>query len=55
MLVNRLYPEQPLVGIGAVVICNGKILLEKRKGEPKSYLKREKVNPAGANGLFRAA
>ena len=34
MLVNRLYPEQPLVGIGAVVICNGKILLEKRKGEP---------------------
>jgi len=34
MLVNRLYPEQPLVGIGAVIICNGKILLEKRKGEP---------------------
>jgi 8-oxo-dGTP diphosphatase len=34
MLVNRLYPEQPLVGIGAVIICNGRILLEKRKGEP---------------------
>jgi 8-oxo-dGTP diphosphatase len=32
--VNRLYPEQPLVGIGAVMICDGKILLEKRKGEP---------------------
>lgn len=33
-LLNRLYPEQPLVGIGAIIICNGKILLEKRKGEP---------------------
>ena len=32
--MNRLYPEQPLIGIGAVIICNGKILLEKRKGEP---------------------
>jgi len=32
--LNRLYPEQPLIGIGAVIICNGKILLEKRKGEP---------------------
>ncbi len=32
--MNRLYPEQPLVGIGAIIICNGKILLEKRKGEP---------------------
>ena len=33
-MLNRLYPEQPLVGIGAIIICNGKILLEKRKGEP---------------------
>ncbi len=33
-MVNRLYPEQPLVGIGAVIVCNGRILLEKRKGEP---------------------
>ncbi len=32
--MNRLYPEQPLIGIGAVIICNGKILLEKRKSEP---------------------
>jgi ADP-ribose pyrophosphatase YjhB (NUDIX family) len=32
--LKRLYPEQPLIGIGAVIICNGKILLEKRKGEP---------------------
>jgi 8-oxo-dGTP diphosphatase len=32
--LNRLYPERPLVGIGAVIICNDKILLEKRKGEP---------------------
>jgi mutator protein MutT len=33
-LVRRLYPNQPIVGVGAVVICDGKILLEKRKGEP---------------------
>jgi ADP-ribose pyrophosphatase YjhB (NUDIX family) len=33
-LVKRLYPKQPIVGVGAVVICNGKILLEKRKNEP---------------------
>jgi len=32
--LGRLYPKQPLVGVGAVIICNGKILLEKRKGEP---------------------
>lgn len=30
----RLYPKQPLVGVGAVVVCSGKILLEKRKNEP---------------------
>jgi mutator protein MutT len=33
-LVKRLYPKQPVVGVGAVVICDGKILLEKRKNEP---------------------
>jgi mutator protein MutT len=33
-LVKRLYPKQPLVGVGAIIICNGKILLEKRKSEP---------------------
>jgi len=30
----RLYPKQPLVGVGAVLVCSGKILLEKRKNEP---------------------
>jgi 8-oxo-dGTP diphosphatase len=33
-LVRRLYPKQPVLGVGAVIICNGKILLEKRKYEP---------------------
>ncbi|MEM3579425.1 MAG: NUDIX hydrolase [Candidatus Bathyarchaeia archaeon] len=33
-MVKRLYPNQPVVGVGAVVIHDGKILLEKRKGEP---------------------
>jgi 8-oxo-dGTP diphosphatase len=33
-LVKRLYPKQPVVGVGAVIICNDKILLEKRKNEP---------------------
>jgi len=32
--VRRLYPKQPLVGIGAVIICFNKILLEKRKNRP---------------------
>jgi len=32
--LTRLYPKQPIVGVGAVIICNGKILLEKRKNEP---------------------
>lgn len=32
--MKRLYPNQPIIGVGAVIICNGKILLEKRKGEP---------------------
>jgi ADP-ribose pyrophosphatase YjhB (NUDIX family) len=33
-LVRRLYPEQPVVGVGAVIICHGQILLERRKNEP---------------------
>lgn len=32
--MKRLYPDQPIVGVGAVVISEGKILLEKRKNEP---------------------
>jgi len=32
--LKRLYPNQPIIGVGAVIICDGKILLEKRKGEP---------------------
>ena len=32
--MRRFYPDQPVIGVGAVVICKGKILLEKRKGEP---------------------
>lgn len=32
--MRRLYPSQPLVGVGVVIVCNGKILLEKRKKEP---------------------
>jgi len=33
-LVKRLYPKQPIIGVGAVIIKDGKILLEKRKNEP---------------------
>jgi mutator protein MutT len=32
--LKRLYPDQPFVGIGAIIICDGKILLEKRKNDP---------------------
>ncbi|MGQ9551325.1 MAG: NUDIX hydrolase [Candidatus Bathycorpusculaceae bacterium] len=32
--MKRLYPDQPIVGVGAVIICNGKILLGKRKNDP---------------------
>ncbi len=32
--MKRLYPKQPIIGVGAVIICDGKILLEKRKYEP---------------------
>lgn len=32
--MKRLYPKQPLVGVGAIIIRKGRILLEKRKNEP---------------------
>ena len=32
--MKRLYPKKPLIGVGAVIVCDGRILLEKRKGEP---------------------
>jgi len=32
--LKRLYPKQPLVGVGAVLICEKKILLERRKNDP---------------------
>ena len=33
-MVKRLYPKQPIIGVGAVIIKDGKILLEKRKNDP---------------------
>jgi 8-oxo-dGTP diphosphatase len=32
--LRRLYPNRPIVGIGAIIIHEGKILLEKRKSAP---------------------
>jgi 8-oxo-dGTP diphosphatase len=32
--LKRLYPDQPIVGVGAVIVCDGKILLEKRRNDP---------------------
>lgn len=32
--MKREYPSQPIVGIGAVIVCDGKILLVKRGSEP---------------------
>ncbi len=32
--MKRLYPDQPIVGIGAVIIQDGKIVLIKRGNEP---------------------
>jgi len=32
--LSRLYPNRPIIGVGAIIICDGKILLEKRKYEP---------------------
>ena len=32
--VKRLYPDQPVLGVGAIILCDGRVLLEKRKNEP---------------------
>jgi len=32
--LSRLYPNRPIVGVGAIIIENGRILLEKRKNDP---------------------
>jgi len=32
--LRRLYPDQPIVGVGAIIVQDGKILLEKRKNAP---------------------
>jgi len=32
--LKRLYPDQPIVGVGAVIVSEGKLLLEKRSNEP---------------------
>jgi ADP-ribose pyrophosphatase YjhB (NUDIX family) len=32
--LKRLYPDHPVVGVGAIVLREGKILLEKRSNEP---------------------
>ena len=32
--MKRLYPDQPIVGVGAVVLSESRILLEKRKNKP---------------------
>ncbi len=34
MPTKRLYPDQPVVGVGGVIVNDGRILLEKRKNEP---------------------
>jgi 8-oxo-dGTP diphosphatase len=33
-MVKRLYPDQPVVGIGAIIVHNDKIVLIKRGNEP---------------------
>ncbi len=33
-MVKRLYPDQPVVGVGAIILRKGTILLEKRGNEP---------------------
>ena len=32
--MNKIYPNQPIIGVGAIIIRNGKLLLEKRKANP---------------------
>jgi 8-oxo-dGTP diphosphatase len=33
-VLTRQYPKRPVVGVGALILDGGKILLEKRKNEP---------------------
>ena len=33
-MVKKLYPEHPIVGVGAIILKDGKILLEKRGNQP---------------------
>jgi 8-oxo-dGTP diphosphatase len=33
-MVKRLYPTQPVVGVGAIILREGKLLLEQRGNEP---------------------
>lgn len=33
-MVKKLYPEHPIVGVGAVILRQGELLLEKRGNEP---------------------
>ncbi len=32
--MKRDYPEQPLIGVGAVIVCGGRVLLVRRDTEP---------------------
>ncbi len=34
-MIKRLYPTQPIVGVGVVILQPGKILLVKRRNEPE--------------------
>jgi 8-oxo-dGTP diphosphatase len=34
VLVKKLYPEHPVAGVGAIILQEGKLLLEKRGHEP---------------------
>lgn len=34
MRSKRLYPDQPVVGVGALILLDGAILLEKRRNKP---------------------
>ena len=33
-MLRKLYPKKPVVGVGAIILNEGKILLEKRKNAP---------------------
>jgi len=32
--LSRVYPKLPIVGVGVILVCEGRILLAKRKNEP---------------------